>query len=313
MNIVTVIIPVHNRLSYTQLALRWLFDSIQSASDLSLNIRVIVVDDGSLDDSAEWISQNYPQVIVLPGSGQLWWSGAVNLGAKYALDVLRSDYILLWNNDIKPDPLYFSRLFDILRNHDKNTMIGSKIFFLDRPDIIFSMGCTFDPQTGRSTLIDTNQPDQPKYNRIISADWAAGMGTLIPKEVFPRVGFWDARAFPQYHGDSDFALRARQKGVRLVIHPDLKIWNDKTSTGLAHNNSFGKLLQSFFSLKSNHNVLKNIRFCHRHAESVFAYGNLIKMYVGYIGGFFKWKLLALVGKSRKNRPGCKHEISAQNI
>jgi GT2 family glycosyltransferase len=124
------------------------------------------------------------------------------------------------------------------------------------------------------------------------------MGTLVPVAVIHRIGYWDDKHFPQYHGDSDFTYRARRAGFKIIVHPDLKIWNDKSSSGLTHGDSLKGLFRFFTSIRSNLNIRKNIQFYHRHAVSWRAYGFLIGYYMKIMGGFVKWKVLALFGKSR---------------
>ncbi len=290
---ISIIIPIHNALKYTKNCLKALDESI-NYSNLKNNISLIIVDDGSSDGSSEWIANNYPNVIILFGNGNLWWSGAVNKGTKYALYSLESDYIILWNNDIRPDIKYFSNLFVILENLDNDTIIGSKIYLMERPNVIWSMGGMFNPKTGVHKMIGTNQIDNEKYDNKIVVDWITAMGTLIPKNVFKKIGFWDENNFPQYHGDSDFTLRAKKNGFKIVAYPNLKIWNDISSTGI-QKKDFRSFIESFYSIKSHNNIIKNIKFYHRHCTSYLAYCELFKKYFYFIGGFFKWKMLNLLG------------------
>ena len=290
---ISIIIPIHNGLEYTKKCLKSLYESINNSSRRD-NISVIIVDDGSFDGSSEWISEFYPNVILLYGDGNLWWSGAVNVGAKYALNNLNSDYILLWNNDIKPDIVYFKNLQNIVDENPKETIICSKIFYLDRPNVIFNMGCYFNPKTGRKTLIGFEQEDNEKFNRIFEVDWTGGQGVLINKVIFEKIGFFDEIVFPQYHGDSDFTLRAKKYGFKILAYPNLRIWNDISSTGI-QKRSFRLFIKSFYSIKSHNNLIKNIKFYHRHCTSYMAYLELFKKYFFFIGGFFKWKVLNIIG------------------
>ena len=290
---ISIIIPIYNGLEYTKKCLKFLYESINNSS-IGSNISIIVVDDGSIDGSADWIKNNYSEVIILSGNGNLWWSGAVNLGTKYALNTLNSDYVLLWNNDIKPCTDYFKNLCEILEKNPKETIICSKIFYLDKPDVIWSMGGIFNTKTGVHKMIGVNQIDNEKFSSRIAVDWNTGMGTLIPKIVFKKIGFFDERTFPQYHGDADFTLRAKKNGFKILAYPNLKIWNDISSTGI-QKKDFRSFIKSFYSIKSHNNIIKNIKFYHRHCTSYIAYCELFKKYFCFIGGFFKWKVLNLLG------------------
>ena len=76
---VAVVVPVHGRLPLT---LRFL-DSFQRLDYAPYEM--IVVDDASPDDTASRLARDHPEVTVLHGSGNLWWTGATNLGVRYAL------------------------------------------------------------------------------------------------------------------------------------------------------------------------------------------------------------------------------------
>src|SRR5688572_16741369 len=77
---VYLIIPAYNRRAVTLSCLA----ALSEAGDLARN-HVVVVDDGSTDGTSEAIRSQYPDVHVLPGSGELWWTGAIVLGMRYAL------------------------------------------------------------------------------------------------------------------------------------------------------------------------------------------------------------------------------------
>jgi GT2 family glycosyltransferase len=157
------------------------------------------------------------------------------------------------------------------------------------------MGGTFDVNTGFKSLIGTAEADNTKYESIIDCDWLPGMGTITHKSVYEKIGWLDEKNFPQYHGDSDFTLRAKKNGFRIIVDPSLKIYNDTRHSGIRHNNNFSKLVQSLFSIKSNYNIKKDFLFYKKHCISMKAYRILFTKYFRYIGGFLKWKTLRLFG------------------
>ena len=112
MNTISIIIPIYNRIDITKQGLKSLNSSLYNCKPASnnFNFEIIVIDDGSTDGSGVWIKQNYPNIHLITGDGNLWWSGSINMGAKYAINTLSADYILLWNDDVITDEKYFSKL-----------------------------------------------------------------------------------------------------------------------------------------------------------------------------------------------------------
>jgi GT2 family glycosyltransferase len=264
----------------------------------SPKISIIVIDDGSTDGTYDWISNNYPDIHILKGDGNLWWSGSINMGCKYAIDNLNADFVLWWNNDILCSDDYFSQLCHILSSHEENYIIGSKILRL-HDKLIWGMGGKFDPNTGKKFMYGERQPDSEYFAKPFNVDWFPGMGTCIHRCVFESIGYLDAESFPQYHGDSDFTFRACKFGFNLMAFPQLIIYNDVSNTGIHHGSSFKYLWASLTNIKSNYNIKKNLVFLKKHATSTRAYLPLLRKYFKYVGGFFKWKLLELIGVKKQ--------------
>src|SRR5437588_7973739 len=76
---VAVVVPVYNKIALTVRFLKS-FRKVRYP-----NYTIVVIDDGSQDGTSEVLKQRFPQVVVLPGDGNLWWSGATNVGVEYAL------------------------------------------------------------------------------------------------------------------------------------------------------------------------------------------------------------------------------------
>ena len=299
---ISIAFPIFNGLNYTKQSLKDLFDD-HKIEELDAEYSVVIVDDNSSDGSYKWIQENYPQVKMLKGTGDLWWGGGINKAVTYALDELKADYILWWNNDIIAEKGYFKNIPAILEKTDPKYVLGSKIFFYLKPEMIWSMGGVFNPKTGKHGMIGTYDTDGPAYQKPIECDWLPGMGTIIHKSVFEKIGLVDNKNFPQYHGDSDFTFRAKKAGFILQSRPEFVIYNDTRNTGLKHNESFKNLIQSMRTIKSNYNIKKELLFYKKHAESRWAVWPVYKRFIKYVGGFFKWKLLGIFGIKRNIEPG----------
>jgi GT2 family glycosyltransferase len=299
---IAFVIPVFNRLKYTKECLDILNNQRNTVFFKENDISIIVSNDGSTDGTTEWIRDNHPNVIVLQGNGNLWYSGSMNLGIHYALERLGCDFIMVWENDIYPINNYFDNLQEILNNWDKKTLICSKLYYKVQPDIIFGMGGTFDRITGKKTLIGRTKKDGPEYQQIIKVDWFLGQGVLIHKDILARVGLFDEVNFPQYHADVDYSLRAMNAGYKNIVYPNLQLLNDTEMTGISHirNKTFKQFFISLGSIRSNTNIFKDIKFYRIHTTSYKAYFELFKRYIIYTGSFLKWKFLGYLGIRKKN-------------
>lgn len=289
---ITIVFAIFNGLNYTKKCLESLFRSIDiEVKDVVFSI--VIVDDGSSDNSYEWIKDNYPSVNLIRGSGNLWWSGGINMAVKFAIKDLGSDYIVWWNNDIEVDDDYFRNLTVILKHNSVNTIVGSKIYYADQRNKIWSMGGFFNPQTGYKNMIGTKMIDNNSFQKSFEVDWLPGMGTVTHYSIYDKIGMLDENKFPQYHGDSDFTYRAKLHGYKIIVYPSLKIYNDVSNSALKHNDSFKGLINSLLTIKSNYNLKKDILFYLRYAKSYKAYYPLFRKYYRYIGGFIKWQTLRI--------------------
>ncbi|MFO7669618.1 MAG: glycosyltransferase family 2 protein [Bacteroidales bacterium] len=299
---ISLVIPVHNRLEYTKSCLSILKDQEKTSFFTKNQIYIILVNDGSTDETNEWVSSNYPEVIILEGDGNLWYSGSLNKGFRHALYQLGCDFVLIWENDIFPGPGYFNNLQALVESWDGNSIITSKLYYKSQPNLIFGLGGTFNKKTGQKSLIGWREEDGPKFNQIIELDWFLGHMALIHKDIIARIGLMDEKNFPQYHADIDYSLRATEHGFKNIVYPELKLMNDTGTTGIhqVKNKTIKQFFESFTSIRSNNNIRKDIIFLRIHTKGLLPYLYLFKRYLIYTGSFVKWKTLGYFGVKRKN-------------
>jgi hypothetical protein len=286
---ISLIIPVFNGRVHLQKSLPSLLRQIQQSN--TLDCRIIVVDDKSSDGTALWLNDTFPEIIVLHGDGNLWWSGGVNRGIEWVQSHADSRFVLLWNHDTECADDYFEQLGTLIQTIPPRQIVTSKVYFLDRPDVIFNFGCYYYPVTGVNVQHGYGMQDGPSFHQPTEVDWTGGMGTLIPMEVFLLTGLFDAKHFPQYYGDCDFFLRARKKGYSIFAYPQLRIWNDKSHSGLEHKGKWSLYWDTLFSLRSNHNLKVQWAFVTRHATSPLAYANFFYGWGIHTGSFLKHWIL----------------------
>jgi GT2 family glycosyltransferase len=201
---------------------------------------------------------------VLSGTGNLWWSGATNLGIKYSIENHSPDYIALWNNDITCSDNYFTQLGRILATSDEDSIVASKILSRENPKVIFSCGAYFNKYTGKKTVIGNGQLDGEEFMKTLSVDWCGGMGTFFPADLIKRIGYFDQISFPQYDGDTDYFLRAKNDGFTTRSYPGLLIFNNTDNTGKKIDYSFANYLWWMTDVKSFMNINTRFRLYAKH-------------------------------------------------
>jgi GT2 family glycosyltransferase len=294
-NTVAILIPVYNGLSYTKQCIRDIESSVAEIPRARSFFETVVIDDGSTDGTSEFIRNHHPGIHLLQGDGNLWWSGSINKGVEYALNTLRSMYILFWNNDISPGPDFFKAVLEAIKEPAKYPLACSMVYFKDKPDILISTGGYFNRHNGALGLYNYNTKESAAMLENLKIDWCGGMGTLVRSDVFTSIGLLDNSNFPQYHGDSDFGIRATCAGYPIRLIEQMKIWNDTGNSGIHRSMKLRDFIRSFYSIKSNTNIRKDLIFYKKHATSVWSYFYLVKKYTIFLASFVKWKLLGLIG------------------
>lgn len=226
--LVVAVVPAFNRCEKT---LR--FISQFSKVDYP-NKSVIICDDASTDNTYQNILMNFPDMQVLSGNGDLWWSGGTNAAIRAALEQ-GADYVLTINDDVVMEPDFLTQMVTIAEQNPKY-IVGCRIHRQDFPDRIWSVGTSpvfKGYEIFRLNFWDKRWEDVketvPNPYRVVTM---AGNGVLVPRAVFKDVGFYDEKYMPQYHADSDFVLRASKKGYCPVISLESVLYNHIPTTAL---------------------------------------------------------------------------------
>lgn len=214
---VSIVIPAHNCLDET-------LDCINSLKCMTYsNFEIIVIDDGSTDGTAEILRREHPDVKVLSGDGNLWWSGSTNWGIRESLE-RNCDYVLTLNQDAVVDPLMLSAMVRTAQEN-RGALVGAKVYYYHQPNKIWFAGGKVRGKIWNLYVVGHGEEDRGQYDVLTEMDWLTGMGMLIEASVFKRVGLIDQRAFSQYYADADFSMRAKKEGFKLLYEPSARIWH----------------------------------------------------------------------------------------
>ncbi|NEO84108.1 MAG: glycosyltransferase family 2 protein [Spirulina sp. SIO3F2] len=253
-----LILPVRDRWHYTQAILNALQQQI-SAANLGGIYQIIVADDGSSDGTPESIQAQFPQVILIQGTGDWWWTGAIAAGMDYALTQTEAKTLVWLNDDLELAPDFIQQLRAICAEPQyQQAIVGGIVRDRTRPDwIMFSGLANGQPIRQISQFLTPYLP----------AETLNGNMVVIPRPIAEQLGLPDVRRFPHYGGDYEYTERARRSGIPLYLSQSLQAQADYTAADVVRympvwmqwrlTSSWAarwQILQNLWSLKFHHNV-----------------------------------------------------------
>lgn len=224
---VYIVFPVYNRIEETK---RFLTSLACQTVD---NYQLVICDDGSTDGTREYLANNWPEVVVLEGNGQLWWTAGINRCIEYVLSRCdQNDYILTLNNDALLPSNYLEQKLDRIRDYP-DSIIGSLCVYADNPNVIETSGYIMnDDKCSIARLTKPGEMRSERHTGLVEVTHLPGKGVLLPVKVFKEIGLYDEARFPQYHADTDLVLRARKKGHRVFVDFDSVILSEVNTNNM---------------------------------------------------------------------------------
>lgn len=199
-----LIIPCFNRKAVTLSCLRHL-----RALELPARFRLMLVDDGSSDGTAEAVAGEFPEVEVVNGSGDLYWTGAVETGMRLAF--ARGASSVVWLND---DTVVAAGAIEavVKRAEELGGLVSGQGQIVDPTDGKISYFPLY--YRGKSNLrtepVDLGQEE-------IAVDSCRGNLVAVSRQVVEAIGYPDGAKMPHMAGDTDYGLRASRAGLPVRV------------------------------------------------------------------------------------------------
>jgi GT2 family glycosyltransferase/glycosyltransferase involved in cell wall biosynthesis len=186
---------------------------------------IILVDNGSTDDSVPFVRGAYPQVQVIEAGRNLGFAAGCNLGAHHAT----GEFLAFLNNDARADPGWLGAMVSTARADPAVACVAAKI--LDQSGQAIDFVGTAMTLSGRAFQIDEGLPAAPGWYdepREVLAPCGAAM--LVRRDTFWQVGGLDEE-FIAYYEDVDLGWRLWLSGYRVVLAPAAVVYHRKHQTG----------------------------------------------------------------------------------
>jgi GT2 family glycosyltransferase len=179
-------------------------------------IQIVVVDNGSTDQSVEMLQREFQNVKIIQNSANRGFSKANNQGIKYAV-AQGANYVLLLNNDILiTQEDWLERMVSLLESDRSVGMVGCKLVY---PDRRIQHAGGFVRVSGAGHRGD-GEKDTGQYDKIEFVDYVTGAALLTKAQIIRSIGLLDEGFTPLYCEDTDWCLRARFCGYKIAYMPN---------------------------------------------------------------------------------------------
>ena len=216
---VSIIIPVFNQFQYTHACLASL-QGIQQET----RFEVIVVDDGSTDQTGSLVSQ-VENVVYLRNPSNSGFITSCNRGA----DEARGKYLVFLNNDTTVKAGWLTALLETFAEEPRAGIVGSKLIYPDGR--LQEAGCITWRDASGWNYGKFDDPKKPEYNYLREVDYCSAAALMIPKSLFQHLGGFDARYAPAYYEDTDLSFKVRSEGHQVLYQPLAEVVHYEGVTG----------------------------------------------------------------------------------
>jgi len=251
---VEIVTAVYNRRDITLQCLK----SLSRINSEGLRVHTIIVDDGSSDGTSEAIEKQFPEVEIVKGDGNLWFTEGTNVGVRAAL-THNPDYVLMMNDDQVFDSDFLKFMVETAEKYPRS-IIGSLLLLWDTPHKLFQVSPRWDVWLGcwrhwyRQTIWTI--PNKPW-----EVDLIVGNCVLVPAQAIKEEGLMNSERYPNF-GDAEYTPRLKRKGWRLLIDPRVRVfcqpnYTPAKVTKMSLRQKFNAL---FFDLKNIHNLRRRFYF-----------------------------------------------------
>lgn len=177
------------------------------------NFEIILVDNGSTDDSVSFVLTNFPAVKIIRLADNFGFARAINEGVESSL----AKYVAFLNNDTKVHKEWLKYLVATAEEHPEVISVNSKILNFSNNKIIDGVGI-FINEVGQARSIGWQEEDCGQYHKEQYIFGATGGASLFKREDFIKVECFDENYF-MYSEEVDFAFRSQFLGYKSIHQP----------------------------------------------------------------------------------------------
>ena len=286
---IAAVIPTFNRKAHLAQTIR----DLQAQVGSRFRLEVIIAVDGSTDGTLQMLSHDFPDVHIVKGDGNWWYTRSMNEGFQRAVE-LSADYVLTLNDDIRLDKNYVNSLFNAAKAQGSPGIMGSISVTESMPHRITFSGIkeiTWWRFKYHSYLQHYAEVEVNRLTGVQPSKVLPGRGMLIPMHILKDMKCFDAKLI-QYGSDDDFCLRAQKKGYSVNVSYDAVVYSYDKMTGVGNSARKDSLMDMIRAFRNRYSTLylpKTMEMIKRHGNSLLMPLTLSIVILGSLKSKFKYK------------------------
>jgi hypothetical protein len=182
-------------------------------------IEIIFVDNGSSDNSTDYIKDKYPSVVIIACSENYGFAKGNNIG----IEAAKGDLVATLNNDTKVTSRWVEELVQSISLDEKIGMCASKMLFMKEPEIINSTGICIS-RSGACWDRGMSEQDKGQYDSCTDVFGPCAGAAIYRKTMLEDIGLFD-EDFCAYMEDADLAFRGRLAGWKCLYVPNAVVYH----------------------------------------------------------------------------------------
>lgn len=218
---VAVVILNWNGKKYLEQFLPYL--SKYSQSD---DVKIYVADNGSKDDSIDFLKKNYPAIDLILFNENHGFTGGYNK----ALQLIPAQYFVILNSDIEVTENWIQPVINYMDNHPDVAACQPKIRSFTNKEYFEYAGAAggYLDKLGypfcRGRILKIHEKDTGQYDEFDEIFWSTGACMFVRADLFKKTGGFDEDFFAHME-EIDLCWRLKNAGYKIIYIPDSTIYH----------------------------------------------------------------------------------------